>query len=894
MGKKTVHVISHTHWDREWYMPFEKFRMRLVELIDKTMELLERPEHEFRSFHLDGHVLLVDDYLEIRQEQEARLRRLVSAGKLRIGPWYVLQDAFLTSGEAQVRNLQLGIRRAEELGGSTDVGYFPDTFGNISQSAQLLRGFEIETAVFGRGINGVAADNRVQHGDAAGYPSELWWASPDGSRVLSVFLANWYHNGMELPTDPEAAAERARNTIANVEKYATTSQLLLMNGCDHQPVQADVGQAIRTLNEAAPAYRFVHSGFPEYFAALREDAQPWPTVTGELIGEHTDGWGTLVNTASSRLYLKQWNAKTQRELERWTEPFAAIAWRLGEAHPDAFVRHAWKLLLQNHPHDSICGCSVDEVHDEMVPRFMKALQIAESLTERSLASIAAKIDTSSRTAEARGVGGAPGETFPIVVFNPLAWERDDWVEAHVDVETDAELPLDAYALYGPGGAAVPFDWADLGLAHGFTLPDDRFRVAWKRRRYKLRFYASGVPALGHATFALAPAGDGAAAPRYEAACVVSGDGTAYLENQYLRLDVDPFGTAFLLDKATGRTYADLLRLEDTGDIGNEYVYVKARDSQPIVTGDRPASLEVVASPAGAPALRIRHAMEVPVGLIPEGKYRSKTMHTQIVDVYVSLPTGSRRVDVEVRLDNRTKDHRLRALLPTDLDTPHVYADAPFDVVRRDIAPTERWTNPSRCERMQSFFDVSDGERGVTIVADGLPEYEVLRDGRNTMALTLLRCVGEMGDWNYFPTPGAQCLGPFAARFAIVPHAGGYANALREAYAFLTPMRAVAAGVHGGALAPETSWLRVEPASTAVHLSSLRKADTFDGVTARFVNLGGGEQPLLASGAIFADGARAAETLLNERFQGPAPMREDGAPGVAATLPGKKMYTVAVY
>ncbi|HEY0829075.1 MAG TPA: alpha-mannosidase, partial [Bacilli bacterium] len=289
MEKKIVHIISHTHWDREWYMPFEKFRMRLVDLIDRTLDLLESKDSDFSFFHLDGHVLLVDDYLEIRPGQETRIRKLIESNKLFIGPWYVLQDAFLTSGEAQIRNLQMGIHRAEQLGGATKVGYFPDTFGNISQSAQLLRGFEIDTAVFGRGINSIAENNTVVNEQNSGYHSELWWESPDGSRVLSVFLANWYHNGMELPTDAGRAAERAKAVLENVEKYATTQHLLLMNGCDHQPVQADVGKAIQTLNEVLPDYTFVHSNFPKYFSGLQMNSKQWQTVSGELISEFTNG-----------------------------------------------------------------------------------------------------------------------------------------------------------------------------------------------------------------------------------------------------------------------------------------------------------------------------------------------------------------------------------------------------------------------------------------------------------------------------------------------------------------------------------------------------------------------------------------------------------------------------
>ncbi|BBH23667.1 alpha-mannosidase [Paenibacillus baekrokdamisoli] len=873
MAKKIVHIISHSHWDREWYMPFEKFRIRLVDLIDRTLELLESKEGGFQYFHLDGHVLLVDDYLEIRPEQEQRLRKLVEAGKLYIGPWYVLQDAFLTSGEAQIRNLQFGIQRSEQLGSATKVGYFPDTFGNISQSAQLLQGFEIHTAVFGRGINSVAENNTLTNDQNSGYHSELWWESPDGSKVLSVFMANWYHNGMELPTEPKAALARAEVILNNVQKYSTSQHLLLMNGCDHQPVQSDVGAAIRTLNEVMPDYTFIHSNFPLYLDSLQNDIRPWETVQGELISEFTDGWSTLVNTASSRMYLKQWNVKVQTELERWVEPFAAIADQQGRDYPAALVRYAWKLLLQNHPHDSICGCSVDEVHDEMVTRYRKAMQVAETLSSKALEFIAANVDT----------GNLDSAGIPLIVFNPLGWERNEWVDALIDVET--ELPLKRYALLDIHGNEVDYECEDLGIVNGFTLPDEVFRIPWQKRRYKLSFKASRVPSLGHTTYLFtnrtsAPSAEDAV--QEQSACRVT-NGSALMENDYYSIEVCPKGLVSIKDKITGKTFHDLLTLEDSGDIGNEYLYRNAEGAEPIVSGNDRVEMKLL-STGSISKLSIKHVLKLPAER--EGNVRSMRMRDQVVVIDISLPMNARRIDVEVKLDNRIKDHRLRVLFPTDLNTEFVHADAPFDVVRRNIKPWGERTNPSNCERMQSFFDLSDGKDGMMIVSSGLPEYEVLRDGRNTMALTLLRCVGELGDWNYFPTPGAQCLGDYSARFSIISHKGDYRSALQQAYEFNVPMRVVPAEVHSGTIAPELSWVKLS-AEPSVQLTALKKADTCDGLTLRFVNLSDREENIQVSGELCKNAIGANETLLNEKNIRPI---EGVDESLKATVPAKRMST----
>lgn len=885
MEKATVHIISHSHWDREWYMPFEKFRMRLVKLIDDVLDLLEAEDNGFSFFHLDGHVLLVDDYLEIRPERESRLRALIAQGKLNIGPWYVLQDAFLTSGEAQIRNMQLGLARAAELGGATEIGYFPDTFGNISQSAQLLQGFGIGRAVFGRGINAIAENNGVRNTDSSGYPSELWWSSPDGSRVLSVFLANWYHNGMELPTDPARAAERGRVALDNVERFATTPHLLLMNGCDHQPVQSDVGQAIAALNEGMPEYRFVHSRFADYFDRLEAHGPPSATVTGELIGERTDGWTTLVNTASSRMYLKQWNARVQGELERWAEPFSALASLMGKEYPAAFLKQAWKLLLQNHPHDSICGCSIDPVHEEMVTRFMKSAQIAETLSSDAMAFIADRADT---TFFAEQQSGQPEDVYPFVVFNPLGWTRDEW--ATVDIDAEFELEPDRYALLDRDGAEVACAWEDLGWIRGFTLPDDRFRIPWRKRRYRLTFLASGIPGTGHATFAWVRRVAGAApsaAGGYETTCVTRG-GSAILENAYLRIEADAVGTLTLEDKSTGHVYRDLLRLEDSGDIGNEYLYRAAEGADPIVTGTAPIELED-RSTAGCACLALRHRLELPAER--EGSGRSARTVGQEIEVVVSLKTGAKYAEVDVSLNNAAKDHRLRALFPSGADTAFVRADAPFDVVKRPVAPWDGWSNPSRNERMQSFVDLSDGARGLAIITEGLPEYEALRDGRGTLALTLLRCVGELGDWNYFPTPGAQCPGPYSCRFAIVPHGGDYRAVVRTAQAFNAPLRAVTTGVHGGPLPAALSWASVDSPGGAVVTTALKRGEAVGGVVLRLVNLGESEEKVTASGRLFERAAAVSERMLNERASGVDVPVEEGR--IAFAIAPKKILTLGI-
>ena len=183
---RTLTVVSHTHWDREWYQPFQEYRLRLVQLIDRLLDLLDG-EPAYRCFTLDGQTILLEDYLEVRPYRREKLQDYVQQGRLQIGPWYILPDEFLVSPEATIRNLILGDRVARQFGPKMQVGYIPDSFGHVSQLPQILRGFGLDTAVTWRGI-----------GPA---PNEFRWIGADGTDVLAIHLRGGYGNAAFLPYD---------------------------------------------------------------------------------------------------------------------------------------------------------------------------------------------------------------------------------------------------------------------------------------------------------------------------------------------------------------------------------------------------------------------------------------------------------------------------------------------------------------------------------------------------------------------------------------------------------------------------------------------------------------------------------------------------------------------
>ncbi|MFZ2095000.1 MAG: hypothetical protein WAV05_00030, partial [Anaerolineales bacterium] len=226
----TLHLVSHTHWDREWYLTFQQFRLKLVHLMDHLLEIFEN-NAEYKYFLLDGQTIILEDYLEIRPERESEIVQYIKQGRLFIGPWYISPDEFLISPEAHIRNLLEGDRLCQKYGGKMSIGYLPDTFGHIGQMPQILQGFGITEACAWRGLED--------------QPCELNWEAPDGSSVLLSFLRESYSNAANLTTsDPDKFTKEIQELSLSLSASSLSGQILLMNGTDHMEPSDDLTNAI--------------------------------------------------------------------------------------------------------------------------------------------------------------------------------------------------------------------------------------------------------------------------------------------------------------------------------------------------------------------------------------------------------------------------------------------------------------------------------------------------------------------------------------------------------------------------------------------------------------------------------------------------------------------------
>jgi alpha-mannosidase len=790
-----VHVVTHTHWDREWYHPASRFRQRLVRLVD---ELLDDPPRDGESFLLDGQAIVLEDYLAVRPERRATLAAALKGGSLEAGPWYVLADELIPGAEALVRNLLAGRAALARLGAAPPpVLYSPDAFGHAAALPRLARGFGIPLAIVWRGYGGA----RWPSGDAA------HWQSEDGATVLLFHLPpDGYELGSSLPVDERAARARWTRLRAALEPRARLGVLLVQNGADHHARQRGHDDALRTLERAAAPIPVRRSSLRAFGATLVERAanRALPTVRGELRDSYGYTW-TLQGTFASRAQQKRRNAHVERVLVREAEPLAALALlmrRPAIGDPRPLLDAAWRTLLRCHPHDTLCGCSIDEVARAMDVRLESAAAQASGLRDDALLAVLGHDPAAAR--EHRGRWRPT-----LVVHNAAPRPRRGIAEVRV-TRFLRDAPV------GPGSARAPGTGAPESrdaFPDGWAFQPLSRRTMQERLESPLHYpdndlveeisgvaWVDDVPPLGVATRALvARPATGATPPR---PVVVRGRS---LDNGLLAVSVDGRGRVRLRSADGAFDIGSLLALEDARDAGDLYTPSPVGAS---ARTERCVGARVVHRGPLRGAIETRWRVRVPaVRRAPRGRALPASVRaSSTLDVRVTLvlDAGAPFVRLLVAGANDAEDHRLRIVVRSGLRGAQVVADAAFGPVERaslrvpkadrakerppDTAPLHRWV---------ALFAA---RRGATLYADGLAEYEATRDG--DLAVTLLRAVGELSrpdlperpgnaGWPA-PTPGGQCPGRFEAAFAILPHGGRDAATMdlleRTADDVLLPLR----------------------------------------------------------------------------------------------------------
>ncbi|HJR18244.1 MAG TPA: glycoside hydrolase family 38 C-terminal domain-containing protein [Actinomycetota bacterium] len=853
MPRTVLHVVPHTHWDREWYEPLEVYRFQLVKVVDRLLEVLDT-DPAFRHFNFDGQTAAIEDYLEVRAAVEPEVKRFVEAGRLAVGPWRILMDEFLCSPETIIRNLRQGRTMAERLGGSMRIGYIPDSFGHVSQMPQILSLAGFTDACVWRGVP-----------EAVGRAA-FRWEAPDGSSVRAIYLARSYSNGASLPETFEELIVRAKRIVEDMHPFDPGDVVLAMNGTDHRGPEAHLPALFADANARQDEISFRIGSMTEY---LRDaPSADLPVWRGEMrSGARAN---LLMGVISARMPLKQLEFAAATMLERYAEPLAAIA----GTDAERILAKPWRGMVENSAHDSICGCGVDAVADAVAARYREAHRVGDLVAHDALETLAGRIDA-PRLAE-----GDEG----VVVFNPSPFERSGVAEVSLTLpgrpeecvlETPDGVPHAVQPLEVTDQVIVDMKLRGSELArlvpslHSRLLgpmyvnaldieespatirlrmapvPIGDFDVEAAKRRVESlvaarpngRFHVIGMgpplcrllvhagPVAGLGWTLLTPRAGRAALERPTAA---SG---RTLTNEHLRATVRDDGTVDLEHLATGKTFPGLLALRDGGDAGDEYNY-SPPERDVFVRPSDPADVEVIRPGPVEARIRVRTKLRVPGALAANRRARARRTVTMPVAIELSLRMGEPFLRASIRVGNSARDHRLRAHFPLPFTATWSHADGAFDVVERGLEAEGGFEVGLPTFPCRRWVDASDGDSGLAILHLGTPEYELA--GGDEIALTLLRCVGWLSRQDLstrsgpagpaLETPGAQLPGEHLLRLAIHPHAGDWrAGRVQDAAElFALPLRSAGVRGHAGDLPPGGGALTVDPPD--VRLSSLATLD----------------------------------------------------------------------
>jgi hypothetical protein len=860
-------VVPHTHWDREWYQTHEVFRTRLVRLVDALLDLLEA-DPTYRHFTLDGQMVALEDYLEVRPEARGRVEALVGSGRLVIGPWYVLPDEWLVSGEALIRNLRLGLSRAAAFGGGMRIGYVPDQFGHVGQLPQLFAGFGFEAAVLWRGV-GEGVDETCFH-----------WESPDGTRLFAVYLVQGYGNATGLPLEPGLLAARLSASAAVLGRHSRIESLLFMNGSDHSEPQPGLPGALAAAVATLDGVSFEIGTLPGFVERARKQA---PDDLQRHVGEFRSGLRAplLEGCASARLPQKRSDFLNDRLLTRYLEPLSAWLGSLGGRPDPGVIDFAWRLALENHPHDSICGCSIDRVHEQMEARFARVSDIAGAELARTVEALGARIAVPS------GIGQESGA--PLVVWNPhpggvaqaegecalpMALGRSHTPALHLRDAAGRRIPVHTEVV-DAGDVVVRHTISARGVAllaggfpdefAGFCLRD----IVLRRRggRLEVEFQLGGQPradfdskgsreALGTA---LAKEGDrevlfearrlptaalrfvdtlpgcglrsyrlvsGSAGGESVLAARKTPDGGAVIENGAWRLEVRSDGVFRARHHTSDTLIEDALRIVSEGDRGDEYTFDPVPDETPV---SRPERVRIRVSRSEAEvAMVIDARFRVPEGLAPSRRERARRRVSLPVRIVARLAAGLDRIDWCFDVDNTARDHRLRAHWRAPFVAERFEVESAFEVARRPIAPApDAFGSEFTAERptgacpQRRFATLTAGTRAFTLANRGAAEVEaeVESDGAPSLVLTLLRAVGwlsrddlAMRPNNAGPplrTPGAQVPGRHRVEASSWLHAAEDPTRNAAAHSYASPPLPLVIGGSAGPLGDGSRLIEID-------------------------------------------------------------------------------------
>lgn len=737
---KKIHVVAHTHWDREWYFSDNEAFIQFSYHMDEVIYALENGELDY--YYLDGQLSILDDYLKVYPNQETKIKELVEGNKLFIGPWYTQMDEFVVAGESVVKNLQIGIDMSKRLGGHTALGYLPDSFGQGKDMPKIYNGFGIEDAVFWRGMPNEVTKSR-----------EFYWTAEDGSKVLTINIRNGYYAGVALV---EGEIYQKKAILDIVSEDSATTNITLPVGGDQRAVDRNLKAIIEEANkEFAEEYQIEESNYPHIFNLLKKEATDLPTVQGEFMSGSVSKIHRSIY--SSRYDLKKINDTIENRLIFQLEPLMLMADDLGIPFKRELMDYTWKLILKNHAHDSIGGCNTDKTNEMIMARYKEADQLSYSTVDYLVRKIAESIE---------GI-----QENDLVLFNTLPYRRTEPYTLEVSTKKTT------IKLFDDQRHEIPFQLISTEKVYAGEVrrSESDYDEAKYYYIHKISFI-NELPALSYQIVSVEEQDESATQEK-----PVASEETM-IENAAYKITFSN-GQFSILAKEQGITYKNCLHVEESGDEGDTYDYSPAYFDSIHHLFFETAEV-AIQSGKFLSTMSVTGSWFVPKDLAAR---KAQKVDTEIeYTLTLSLKNDSKRVDMKLSVNNQALDHRMRLVVKTPVKSQVSYADTLFGIVERNNHDPHihdwrelGWKEePTEIYPMIHYANTHDLETSWTVMSKGIKEYQVID---SDMYITLFRGVGFLGrpellrrpgdasgnQFRYIPTPDSQLLGSLEMELSLI-------------------------------------------------------------------------------------------------------------------------------
>lgn len=716
--KKTIHMISHTHWDREWYFTTLDTQVLALKGFREILKVLENdPEI---AYHLDGQSSLLEDYLSLRPEDSELAKKLIREKRLFIGPWYTQPDFFNVHGESIFRNIKYGKEYAAKMGHSMNVFYIPDSFGVNCQIPQISKAYEIDNIILRRGY-----DDKYMGG-----VEMMWKALNDDSIKTAVMpfgysIVNPAFGGRFRDFNREHVEIESLQVLEKVKSLSKDNNIMCLVGGDQVSMDDNIKKTIELVSQMGND-EYIHSTYEKYMDSLQAAAD------NEYKGEFRYPRYSRVHKTitSSRYDIKKSNHDVEQFLIRIVEPLIYLAQKKGIDAPIEMLDKGWKMLLESQAHDSMGGCNSDDTNRDVLSRCASVMQIGKSMYNLIAKTIVNNIDKED-------------------IFLLFNGSNNDTVTSSNSTLITSEKEFSIRDMEGnPVEFAINSQIKKKHPRVVIQTPDGEKETMQDSYYYinNIDVIDAPVHPLSYKIFQVCYQNLNRAGEKK-----LSDSADCHIENEFYLIQFRD-KNIHVTDKINNIKYSKLLTFRDSSDDGDLYDFSPLPDEK-VLEFDQ-FTLNSVKKSHKKSLMNLELKCKLPEGLKEDRKGRSERTLDFLLNIQVELKDDMVRLNMDCL--NNIRDHKLSLMFNTGIKSHVAAADVPFGFIQRkkDLDLLNNWKGyteyPVDIEPMQNSVSHFDGERSFSVYAKGIKEYQLHDAG---VEITLFKSVGYVGKNDLHFRPG---------------------------------------------------------------------------------------------------------------------------------------------